>query len=420
MNPNLLLGIVTALAGFALKTTFAFGLCLVFSRLVDSPNRRFLIWLAFLYGSAAYWLWLANGILPVERLPASAPLVFAQPATSTIGAWQIPSSWAIPLSVALRVAGIGYLLVLSYILVTYLKKQRRLKWVLDFTCKPPVEIAETFQPLAESLRAGRTRLLVLSGVTSPATFGWIRPTILLPALCLEQDRSDLEDILRHELHHVRRWDFVWNGFAIAFRGLLFFHPAAWYAVRQMQFDRELACDLAVISHAPARRATYAESLVRFARLNLSQDPKVWGIDFAASSEHLKARVHSILAGSKKPSGWLLCLRASLGLTLFAGFLGVTPSLAVLLSYAQREIPQPLEPTISATHAKSRDSGKSSRKGPAVSIFRERGCDGCERKPTRNRSGRTIHGGASTRQSWGCPFHDERANPTTPPPQSAPW
>ena len=63
MNPDLLLGIVTALAGFVLKTTLAFGVCLGLSWLADSPSRRFMVWLSFLYGTAAYWLWLAKGVL---------------------------------------------------------------------------------------------------------------------------------------------------------------------------------------------------------------------------------------------------------------------------------------------------------------------------------------------------------------------
>ena len=331
MNPDLLLRIVAALAGFFLKTTLAFGVCLVFSWLVDSPNRRFMIWLGFLSGAATYWLWLANGVLAGGQLSAGAQRASDQPAASTVGAFQIPGSWAFPLGVALRVIGIAYLLVLSYSLLTHIKRQRHLKWVLGFTTKPPVEIAETFQLLAESLHVGRSRLLVLSGVISPATVGWIRPTILLPPLCLEQDPSELEDILRHELYHVRRLDFFWDGFAMVCRALLFFHPAAWYAVRKVQFDRELACDLAVVSHSPGRRATYAECLVRFARLTLSEDPKTWGMDFAASSEHLKARVHSILAESGKPSGWLTSLRIGCGLILLAGSLGIAPSLAVLLS-----------------------------------------------------------------------------------------
>jgi beta-lactamase regulating signal transducer with metallopeptidase domain len=362
MNPDLLLSVATALASFALKTTLAFGVCLALSWLVDSPGRRFVVWLTFLYATAAYWLWLANGVLANGHPtgPTSAPQV--QTTSSTVGALQIPGSWAFPLSVALRLMGIAYVLVLIYMLAAHIKKHRQLKWILGFTTQPPGEIAEAFRPLADNLHVGRSKLLVLSGATSPATFGWIRPTIVLPDVCLEQDRSELEDILRHELHHVRRWDFVWNGFAVACRALVFFHPAAWYAVRRMQFDRELACDLAVVADSPKGRAKYAECLIHFARLNSAQDSRNWGIDFAASSEHLKARVHSILAGSTKPAAWLAWSRIACGLALLAGFLVIEPSLGVLLSYAQQQISQPLTQEIRATPTKMASGAKATRRG----------------------------------------------------------
>jgi beta-lactamase regulating signal transducer with metallopeptidase domain len=339
MNPDILLSVVATLSGFVLKTTLAYAVCLVLSRLVESPNSRFLIWSALLYGSAVYWLLLANATLAGGHPSPDAPHALLRPATAAVAAWQIPDSWAFPLGVALRAIGIIYLLIVSYMAFAHLRKRWHLKWVLGFTSAPSPEIAEKFQSLADSLGVGRSRLLILSGATSPATFGWIRPTVLLPALCLEQDCFELEDILRHELHHVRRWDSVWNGLAIACRALLFFHPAAWYAVRRMQFDRELACDLAVVSHAPARRGDYAECLIHFARLNLAQEATTWGIDFAASAEALTVRVHSILAGTRTIPGWLRCLRSGSAIALFLLFLGIVPSLAVLLSYAHRPILQ---------------------------------------------------------------------------------
>ena len=362
MNPDLLLGVATALTGFVLKTILAFGVCLVLSWLADSPSRRFIVWLSFLYGTAAYWLFIAKGIVAGGQVTAVASSIPTQAGRETVGAWQIPSSWAFPLGVALRVAGIAYLLVLTYLLIVHIKKHIQLKWVLGFTSQPPDEVAAAFQPIARNLGVGRSRLLVLAGVTSPATFGWIRPTILLPDTCLEQDRSDLEDILRHELHHVRRLDFVWNGIAIACRALLFFHPAAWYAVHRMQFDRELACDLAAVSDSPNRRAKYAECLIHFARLNSSPNPTNWGIDFAASSEHLKARVHSILAETKKSSAWLIGSRVACGLALLAGFVAVEPSLGVLLTYAQRQIVQPLAAEMRTTPAKADKIAKTTRRG----------------------------------------------------------
>jgi beta-lactamase regulating signal transducer with metallopeptidase domain len=359
MNSDLLPGIVTALAGFVLKTALAFGVCLILSRLVNSPGRRFLVWLSFLYGSAAYWLFLAKGLFASGHLTAIASSVPVQALSQ--GAWQIPGSWASPLSISLRVMGIAYLLVFTYLLITQIKKHIQLKWVLGFTSQPPAEVAAAFQLIAGNLGVGRSRLLVLSGVTSPATFGWIRPTILLPDTCLEQDRSDLEDILRHELHHVRRLDFVWNGIAIACRSLLFFHPAAWYAITRMQFDRELACDLAAVSDSPARRARYAECLIHFARLNSSPGSTNWGIDFAAPSDHLKARVHSILAETKKSPAWLVWSRVACGLALFAAFVAIEPSLAVLFTYAQRQIVQPIAAEMRTTPGKVDTRAKTTRK-----------------------------------------------------------
>lgn len=362
MNPDVLLGIVAALAGFVLKTALAFGVCLAISWLAGSPNRRFTVWLGFLSGAAAYWVWMANGFLAGGRLDASARHASIQPATSIIGVLHIPGSWAFPLGLALRVIGVTYLLALICMLFTHIKKQRQLIWVLRFTTQPPAEVAAVFQSLAKGLRVGRSRLLVLSGVASPATFGWIRPTILLPDVCLQQDRSDIEDILRHELHHVRRLDFVWNGFAVVARTLLFFHPAVWYAVRRMQFDRELACDLAVVSDSPGGRAKYAECLVHFARLNSSQDPRAWGIDFAASSEHLKARVQAILAGSKTPSPWFLGVRIVCALICLIGFLGVAPSLAVLLSYTHLQTSQPLASMIAPSRSEVEPEMRATRRG----------------------------------------------------------
>jgi beta-lactamase regulating signal transducer with metallopeptidase domain len=333
MDPIFLLSVAAAIAVFLLKTTLAFGACVALSRLVVSADFRFVTWSGYLYGSAAYWFYLAYALCAGRQQSTVAPGVVLPPASS-VGAWQIPVVWAFPLGVTLRVIGIIYMLTLCYLFFLHLQKRRHLRWVLSFTTEPPAGIAERFAVLAKKLHARRSRLLILSGVTSPATFGWIRPTILLPASCLEDDPSELEDILNHELHHVRRCDAIWNGFALASRALLFFHPAVWYAVRKMQVERELACDHAVISASPARRGKYAECLVRFARLNMMQEPGSWGIDFAAS--HLTLRVHSILADPKKSPAWMLYLRIASGLTIFALFLGIAPSLAVLLTYAHQQ------------------------------------------------------------------------------------
>ena len=309
MDPDLLLRIAAAFAGFVSKTTLAFGVCLILGWLADSPAWRFTS-VAFLRRDRV--LALGGDRIFSRRIGCGNRFRFNSSGAAAPGAVQVPMSWALPMGIAFRVLGLIYLLGLGAILFSHWKKQRQLQWVLRFTTQPPDETATVFQSLARNLGVGRTRLLILSGAASPATFGWFRPVILLPAVCLRQDPADLEDILRHELHHVRRWDFAWNGFAVFCRALLFFHPGVWYALRKVEFNRELACDLAVISDTPGRRAGYAECLLHFARLNAAQDPQAWGIDFAASSNHLKARVHSILTGAKRSSRYLLGLRAACG------------------------------------------------------------------------------------------------------------
>jgi beta-lactamase regulating signal transducer with metallopeptidase domain len=360
MNPDFLLSIVAAIAVYLLKTTLAFAACLALSRLVVSANFRFALWSGFVYGSAAYWFYLANSLWVGRQQATAAPGIALPPASSTVGAWQIPAAYAFPLGVTLRMIGVVYLLTLCYLVFLHLRKRRHLKWVLNFTSEPPVAIAEKFAVLAKKLHAGRSRLLILSGAASPATFGWIRPIILLPTSCLEDDPSELEDILNHELHHVRRCDAIWNGFALASRMLLFFHPAVWYAIRKMQVDRELACDHAVISGSPARRGKYAECLVRFARLNVMQESNGWGIDFASS--HLTLRVHSILADSKKSPSWVLYLRIASGVSVFALFLGIAPSLAVLLSFAhQQEAENAVSSVVDAPRPEQRTGTRASKR-----------------------------------------------------------
>ncbi len=338
MSPDLLLHIVAALAGFVLKTTLAFGVCWIMSRIIVSPRIRFLVWLSFLFGAGAYWLWLAGSLL-IGR--TSEVLMQSYPIASSARGWQIPVSRVGILDLSLRAVGICYLLTLVYFLVTQIKKQLHLRWVLQFTSKPPTEIAQLFETIAESLHVRHSRLLVLSDITSPATFGWVRPTVLVPAVCLEQDRSELECILRHELHHVHRRDALSNGLAAVFRSLLFFHPAVWYAFRRLQFQRELACDLAVVSDCPERRVEYAECLIRFARLTDSTTERAWGLDFAASSSHLWVRIHAVLGKSDTPSRRLLCLRIACGLLLFIGFLSILPSIAIVLSYSRQQMMRPL-------------------------------------------------------------------------------
>ena len=344
MHPETQLAILAALTGFLLKTSLGFCICCLISKAVAHPRRKFLVWFGYLFFAACYWLWLVVSLAPHRPLPVPASMHAALSASAPVGTLQLQPVWASPLSILLRSVGCLYLIALACFLFVRVKKHMHLRWILQFTYAAPESIEAIFRPIAESLGTGNVRLLILSGIYSPATFGWLKPIILLPPLCLEQDEAELRDILRHELQHIRRRDSIFSAIASLCRTLLLFHPAAWYALRRLRLESELACDLAVVGDSPERRATYAECLVRFARLRVAQESTPWNLDFAGSSIQLKVRVRSMLAGSRSIPAWMLGVRATLGLLLLAGFFLAAPSLFVVLSYEQpRPEPRPDSP-----------------------------------------------------------------------------
>ncbi len=351
MHPETELAIVAAFAGFLLKTFLGFCICWAISKVVVSPRRKFLVWFAFMAVSGCYWLSILWSFIPTATAGDSLA-THALASTEAVAQWQLPITWAYPLLMVERLLGGLYLLVMSYFLVGRIKKQLRLRWVLRFAYSAPPAIENLFRSVAIHSGAEKIRLLVLSGIYSPATFGWVHPVVLLPPICLEEDENELADIFRHELQHVARRDFLFSNVAGFCKALLFFHPAFWFAMRRMELESELACDLAVVRNRPERRATYAECLVRFARLHAAQDPTPWNLDFAGSSIQLKVRVRSVLTETVHFPAWLMGLRTSVGMLLLAAFLCIAPSLCVVLSYTHR-IAQPTFATPVDSQAKLR-------------------------------------------------------------------
>lgn len=357
MLPETQLAIMAAFVGFLLKTFLAFCICWAISKVVVSPQGKFLVWFALLSFAGAYWLFLIFSFIP-HVTPQFVLLGHAAIAAERpLATWLLPSSWSYLLTIVERGLGCLYLIAMAYFLAVRIQKQLRLRWVLRFAYRAPDRIERIFRSIAIHSGTDKIRLLVLSGIYSPATFGWIHPVVLLPPLCLEQDEGELADIFRHELQHVARHDFFFHNVAGLCRALLFFHPALWYAKRRMELESELACDLAVLRNCPERRATYAECLVRFARLHAAQDPTPWNLDFSASSVHLKVRVRSALKETARFPAWLWGLRTSIGMLLFAAFLCISPWLFVVCSYAHR-VALPATPSLSSHDKHLRPQKKS--------------------------------------------------------------
>jgi len=97
----------------------------------------------------------------------------------------------------------------------------------------------------------------------PVTFGALRPVVLLPYALQDADVAAQRAVVAHELHHVRRHDWLWTISEECVRSAFWFHPAIWWLISRVQLARETVVDELSILTTNARRV-YLDTLLAFA------------------------------------------------------------------------------------------------------------------------------------------------------------
>lgn len=134
-------------------------------------------------------------------------------------------------------------------------------------------------------------------ISSPLTYGMLRPVILLPACASEiMERAELEHIFAHELVHIKRFDAVTKVVLTAAVCAYWFDPFVWVMYVLFNRDIELSCDAAAVRIlGESSKADYAMTLVRFAEL---KEMSVFSFNSFGKSV-LTQRVNAIMTGGKK-------------------------------------------------------------------------------------------------------------------------
>jgi hypothetical protein len=102
----------------------------------------------------------------------------------------------------------------------------------------------------------------------PCTVGIRRPLIVLPdPFCGDVDQETLISVIAHEMAHVRRQDFLTKLVCELVSLPISFHPLTWAIKRQIERERELACD-ELVTQQVLQAQTYARSLLRAADLSI--------------------------------------------------------------------------------------------------------------------------------------------------------
>ena len=219
----------------------------------QNSGTRFAVWFSALIAIATLplfegaWWPRAGGI----------SAAVSRPAITLPGSWAIYLFWAWAAIAAFSLTGVG-----------------RGLWhlhVLRRSCVPVNSAlldARMRETLARSRTTRRVALCVSDRVHVPTAIGLVKPTVVIPRWAMQELPADeLNQILLHELAHLRRWDDWTNLAQKIVKALFFFHPAVWWIERKVSLEREMACDDAVLAETASPRA-YAECLAHLAEKTL--------------------------------------------------------------------------------------------------------------------------------------------------------
>lgn len=129
----------------------------------------------------------------------------------------------------------------------------------------PVEYRERLQRWANADKGEReVRLCTCESIEVPVAVGLFDSMILIPKHLLDTlSQNEIDQIILHELAHLRRADDWTNGVQRFIQALFFFNPAVLYIAAQLDLEREVACDDWVVDQTKEVRP-YATCLTKMA------------------------------------------------------------------------------------------------------------------------------------------------------------
>jgi beta-lactamase regulating signal transducer with metallopeptidase domain len=179
----------------------------------------------------------------------------------------------------------------------------------------------------------KSRLFMTSHPAILATWGVLRPGILLPARADGWSEDRIRIVLSHEFAHIRRYDWLVQISAGVLRALYWFNPLVWIVYARLCRESEQACDDAVLAAGTAG-PEYAAHLLAVARaLNVAGPTWAPGLLMARTST-LQQRISAML--NPKLNRRRLS-RASM-LLIVATFIGIAMPVAAVRGASARPAP----------------------------------------------------------------------------------
>lgn len=144
------------------------------------------------------------------------------------------------------------------------------------------------------------RLLQSDHPTLLVTWGFRRPTVILPAGAREWSGDRIRVVLLHELAHIQRGDWLTQLAAECLRAVYWFNPLIWMAAKRLRQESEHACDDAVLGGG-VEAPEYATHLLDLARSIRDERQSWFPAPAMARPSSLERRFSAMLNGNTNRS-----------------------------------------------------------------------------------------------------------------------
>ena len=169
-------------------------------------------------------------------------------------------------------------------------------------------------PGIENYTKGKIEVRACDNMSSPFIIGIFRHKLILPAVELTGDQ--LDNILRHEMMHYRRKDIICKWFSSIVKCIHWFNPFVYYAVRQMNIECEISCDMAVVQNmSKEEKMSYVNTILSLLSSNNSKNiPLTTGM---TGSKKILKRRFAMIKKSKKINKFMSVLSLFTALIMFS-------------------------------------------------------------------------------------------------------
>jgi beta-lactamase regulating signal transducer with metallopeptidase domain len=236
--------------------------------------------------------------LPAENSPTSLPLPAASlqgpeprpgslTSTQSTLAWEEVSAWLV---VSWLCGALVFIAINALARLSFARLRHRSRTVTDPSLRKRVEELACRMGLRRPIHLFESPRLL-----GPVAAGVLRPAIGLPPQFASEHSPEQQGVmLAHEVAHLAAKDPLWSRLADVLAALLWWHPLAWWARRQLRAASETAADESSLLVRDGPRVL-AECLVTLGGRLTRRQPVGWmGVEGAGFRSGLARRVERLL------------------------------------------------------------------------------------------------------------------------------